>query len=162
VVGRGEAAEAPPQKVLLAELMRRDNFMFSGATGAVVASGGTLATSAPTYGLIKDVIELVDDACRTRSLIGVHNTVDAGRADWQGRCEAEEGDYRRAEEGEKEGKAQWRQRRGSCFRLPPRRRVASAAVSRRDQVGDAAPCQACAPTRASARSEAASRSRVAS
>lgn len=79
MVGRGEAAEAPPQKVLLAELMRRDNFMFSGATGAVVASGGTLATSAPTYGLIKDVIELVDDACRTRSLIGVHSE-STGRA----------------------------------------------------------------------------------
>ena len=61
MVGCDEAAEAPPAEVPLAELMRRANFMFSGATGAVVASGGTLATSAPTYGLIKDVIELVDD-----------------------------------------------------------------------------------------------------
>ena len=60
-MGRGEAAEAPPAEVPLAELMRRANFMFSGVTGAVVASGGTLATSAPTHGLIKDVIELVDD-----------------------------------------------------------------------------------------------------
>jgi len=46
-------------------LQQRSTIMFSGETGAVVASGEDAATSAPSYGLAKDivaVIEGLDDA----------------------------------------------------------------------------------------------------
>ena len=63
MAGREEPGEGPeelPAQVPLAELRRRAGIMFSGATGAVVASGGTAATSAPTFWLIEGVIEVVD------------------------------------------------------------------------------------------------------
>ena len=41
------------------ELKRRADIKFSGQTGAVVSSGRGLATTAPTYGLAKDVTLLV-------------------------------------------------------------------------------------------------------
>ena len=46
--------------VLLNVLQRRASIMFSGSTGAVVASGEGLATSAPSYGLVKGVISVVE------------------------------------------------------------------------------------------------------
>ena len=63
MAGREEPGEGPeqlPTQVPLAELQRRAGIKFSGATGAVVASGGTAATTAPTYGLVEGVIEVVD------------------------------------------------------------------------------------------------------
>ena len=50
----------PPAHVPKAALQERANKMFSGETGGVVASGEGLATSAPTYGLMQDVISVVD------------------------------------------------------------------------------------------------------
>ena len=46
------------------ELERRAGIKFSGATGAVVASGSDAATTAPTYGLIDDVIKVVKGSSR--------------------------------------------------------------------------------------------------
>ena len=43
----------------LPELKRRADFMYSGATGAAVASGAEGVTTAPTYGLVQDVISVV-------------------------------------------------------------------------------------------------------
>ena len=59
--GREEGDEAPPAQVPLAVLQQRAGIMFSGKTGAVVVSGEGAATSAPSYGLAKGVIELTDD-----------------------------------------------------------------------------------------------------
>ena len=56
----GGASEQLPAQVPLGELKRRAAIMFSGATGAVVASGGAAVATAPTYGLLQDVIGLVD------------------------------------------------------------------------------------------------------
>jgi hypothetical protein len=51
--------EEPPAAVPLPELKRRADFMYSGATGAAVASGAEGVTTAPTYGLVQDVISVV-------------------------------------------------------------------------------------------------------
>jgi len=63
--GHEEGGEAPPAEVPLAALLQRSAIMFSGETGAVVASGEGAATSAPSYGLAKNIvaaIEGLDDA----------------------------------------------------------------------------------------------------
>ena len=52
-------AEQLPTAVLKAALTQRAQKMFSGATGAVVASGEGQATSAPSHQLVKDTIEVV-------------------------------------------------------------------------------------------------------
>lgn len=60
----GHPADGPeqaPAPVPLPELQRRAGIQFSGDSGAVVASGGEGVTSAPTYQLVKDVIEVVAD-----------------------------------------------------------------------------------------------------
>jgi hypothetical protein len=57
-VGPCEDKEEPPAAV--AVLQRRAGIMFSGNTGAVVSSEEGLATSAPSYGLVKDVLAAVD------------------------------------------------------------------------------------------------------
>jgi hypothetical protein len=70
VEGHGEAAEAPPAEVPQAVLQQRAGIMFSGATGASVASGEGVATSAPSPGLAKavvTVIEGLDDALFDRN-----------------------------------------------------------------------------------------------
>ena len=57
--------EQPPAEVPLEELTRRAQIKFSGMTGAVVASGDDAATTAPSYGLLKDgwaVIEALPPA----------------------------------------------------------------------------------------------------
>ena len=59
-VGPCEGQEEPPAAVAVAVLQRRACIMFSGATGAVVGSGEGLATSAPSYGLMKDVVKVVE------------------------------------------------------------------------------------------------------
>ena len=51
----------PPAQVPLQELKRRAGIMFSGATGAAVASCGGGITEAPTYGLIQDVVTVVKE-----------------------------------------------------------------------------------------------------
>ena len=43
-----------------AVIEQRASTMFSGNTGAVVAAGEGLATSAPSYGLARDVMAVVD------------------------------------------------------------------------------------------------------
>ena len=61
--GRDEPAdglEQLPAQVPLEELQRRAGIKFSGATGAVVSSGGTVVTTAPTYGLVDSVIQVVE------------------------------------------------------------------------------------------------------
>ena len=55
-----EACEQPPAAVPKDLLQRRAKFMFSGETGAVVASGEGEATSAPSLQLMCDVIEVVE------------------------------------------------------------------------------------------------------
>ena len=52
-------AEQLPTAVLKAALTQRAQMMFSGATGAVVASGEGQATSTPSHQLVKDTIEVV-------------------------------------------------------------------------------------------------------
>ena len=59
-VGPCDSQEEVPAAVPLAVLQRRASKMFSGDTGAVVASEEGTATSAPSYGLVKDVIMVVD------------------------------------------------------------------------------------------------------
>ena len=59
-VGTCEGQEELPAAVPLAVLQRRAAIMFSGDTGAVVASGEGLGTSAPSYGLVKDVVNVVE------------------------------------------------------------------------------------------------------
>ena len=54
-----DGPEQPPAQVPAAELKRRADIKFSGQTSAVVSSGRGLATTAPTYGLAKDVTKLV-------------------------------------------------------------------------------------------------------
>jgi len=54
-----DGPEQPPAAVPAAELQRRADIKFAGKTGAVVSSGRGLATTAPTYGLVKDVTLLV-------------------------------------------------------------------------------------------------------
>ena len=58
--GHGEGCEVLPAAVPLEMLKLRAQMKFSGSTGAVVASGCGLATSAPTYGLVDDVVNVVD------------------------------------------------------------------------------------------------------
>ena len=58
--GHGEGCEVLPAAVPLEILKLRAQMKFSGSTGAVVASGCGLATSAPTYGLVDDVVNVVD------------------------------------------------------------------------------------------------------
>ena len=58
--GPDNGLEKPPAQVLLPELKERGDFMFSGATGAAVGSGRGMATEAPTYGLAKDVFEVIE------------------------------------------------------------------------------------------------------
>ena len=59
-VGPCEDEEEPPAAVAVAVLQRRAGIMFSGNTGAVVSSEEGLATSAPSYGLMKDVVKVVE------------------------------------------------------------------------------------------------------
>ena len=59
-VGPCEDKEEPPAAVAVAVLQRRAGIMFSGNTGAVVSSEEGLATSAPSYGLMKDVVKVVE------------------------------------------------------------------------------------------------------
>jgi hypothetical protein len=59
-VGPCEGQELPPATVPLAVSQQRAGIMFSGITGAVVTSEEGLATSAPSYGLVKDVLAVVD------------------------------------------------------------------------------------------------------
>ena len=61
-----EPEEQPPAEVPKVELDRRAGIMLSGETGAAVASGGDAVTTAPTYGLCKDVTALMDELERTR------------------------------------------------------------------------------------------------
>ena len=49
VEGHEESSEQPPEEVPLEGLTRRAQVMFSGKTGAVVASGGIAAPTAPTF-----------------------------------------------------------------------------------------------------------------
>ena len=59
--GHEEPEEQAPAEVPKVELRRRADIKFSGETGAVVTSGASAVTTAPTYGLCKDVIVLIDD-----------------------------------------------------------------------------------------------------
>ena len=52
VVGHAEVTEELLEPVPLVLLKQRAEIMFSGKSGAVVASGDGVAASAPTYGLI--------------------------------------------------------------------------------------------------------------
>ena len=59
-VGPCEGQEKPPASVPFAVIDQRASSMFSGNTGAVGASGEGLATSAPSYGVARDVMAVVD------------------------------------------------------------------------------------------------------
>ena len=59
--GHEDSSEQPPPEVMLEELKRRARIMLSGKTGTVVASGDGAATTAPTYGLAKDVGLVITD-----------------------------------------------------------------------------------------------------
>ena len=59
------SSEPPPAEVSFMELERRAGILFSGATGAVVCSGGDSATTAATYGLVNDVIKVVEDLAKS-------------------------------------------------------------------------------------------------
>ena len=54
-----DGREEPPPQVPLPELLRRAGIKFSGETGAVVTSGGGLATTAPTWELARDVTKII-------------------------------------------------------------------------------------------------------
>ena len=56
----GDGPEQPPVAVPKPALQGRSSVMFSGATGAVVASGEGAATSAPSNQLVEDVIKLIE------------------------------------------------------------------------------------------------------
>ena len=56
-----DCPEQPPAPVPKLVLSRRAAVMFSGTTGAVVKSGEGLATSRPTFKLIKEAFEVVND-----------------------------------------------------------------------------------------------------
>ena len=58
--GHEEDEEQLPAEVQMDVLKQRASIMFSGDSGGVVPSGYGEATSAPSYGLINDVIEVVD------------------------------------------------------------------------------------------------------
>lgn len=52
--------EQLPAEVPAEELSRRAQMMFSGTTGAVVASGSVAATTAPSYQLVSDVSDVIE------------------------------------------------------------------------------------------------------
>ena len=56
----GDGLEQPPAAVPKAALQKRSGVMFSGASGAAVASGEGQATSAPSKQLVADTIEVVE------------------------------------------------------------------------------------------------------
>ena len=58
-VDAADGPEEPAPQVTLTELQRRAGIMFSGNTGAVVVSGGGLATTAPTYELARDARNVI-------------------------------------------------------------------------------------------------------
>ena len=60
VQDRDEAPEVPAA-VTISELRERRDIMFSGVTGAVVGSNRDGVTSAPSYGLIKDVTIVISE-----------------------------------------------------------------------------------------------------
>jgi hypothetical protein len=60
VEGHSDGSEVPPAVVPLTMLRQRAAIMFSGATGAVVASGEGEATSSPSFGLVRDVVSVVE------------------------------------------------------------------------------------------------------
>ena len=60
VEGHEDGSEQPPAVVSKAVLQQRAQIIFSGKTGAVVASGEVEATSDPSLLLISDVIDVVD------------------------------------------------------------------------------------------------------
>lgn len=91
--GHATGQEQPPDEVPLDVLTRRAQTMFSGITGAVVASGDLAGTAAPTYALVSDVSDVIE------ALPG--KLFD--RAHRQGGAEAQGRDRRREKEGEKEG-----------------------------------------------------------
>ena len=69
---KNEPAAAPeqgPAPVSLAELSRRAAIMFSGKTGAVVASGDSGVTTAPTYELVINVTTVIGELPDDLSLI---------------------------------------------------------------------------------------------
>ena len=53
--GHDDFCERPPAEVTVEELQQRAKIMLSGKTGAAVASGDGAATTALTYGLVRDV-----------------------------------------------------------------------------------------------------------
>ena len=59
--GQEQLPEQPPPQVPKPELQRRIVIMFSGKTGTVVRSGDVAATSAPTYQIIIDIFEEMDE-----------------------------------------------------------------------------------------------------
>jgi hypothetical protein len=58
--GHATGQEQPPDEVPLDVLTRRAQTMFSGITGAVVASGDLAGTAAPTYALVSDVSDVIE------------------------------------------------------------------------------------------------------
>jgi len=60
VVGHGDGHEQPPAEVPLAEVQQRASIMFAGLAGAVVPSGRSDATTAPSFGLARDVKGVID------------------------------------------------------------------------------------------------------
>ena len=63
-----------------AVIEQRASTMFSGNTGAVVAAGEGLATSAPSYGLARDVMAVVDGCAHVRAAVATGTAL--------GRCHA--------------------------------------------------------------------------
>ena len=59
--GQEQLPEQPPPQVPKPELQRRIVIMFSGKIGTVVRSGDVAATSAPTYQIIIDIFEEMDE-----------------------------------------------------------------------------------------------------
>ena len=55
-----------PAPVSLLLLQKRVDTMFSGKTGAVVASGDGAATSAPSHQLVKDIIYVISELDKAR------------------------------------------------------------------------------------------------
>ena len=58
--GHDMTKQQPPAQVPAAVLAERAENMFSGKSGAVVASGDGAVTSAPSHQLILDVIDVVE------------------------------------------------------------------------------------------------------
>ena len=140
-----------------AVLQQRATTMFSGISGAVVASGEVEATSAPSLQLISDVIEVVDALpaelfdrhaahrpCGLLDHLGAYgmllgDVLGLPLVPWvlaepvgKAAAKLQEEDRGQEEGGEEEGEACGsRCRSGGLGRAPPAR-TAGAAISRRD------------------------------